>query len=75
MITEHSINLCGIREKCFGETYDGGCLILSEQQEGCGTEKCPFYKPSLCKSWVRIEDRQGIWLIPPEEVYGKKKRG
>lgn len=71
MITKHSINLKAINEDCFATTKFGGCKILIAQQETCNTYKCPFYKPANCKSWVRIEDRHGVNLIPPEEAFGR----
>ena len=71
MITKHSINLKNINEPCFAKTKLGVCRVYGLFQEGCGSYKCPFYKPAGCKEWVRIEDRTGINLIPPEEAYGK----
>lgn len=73
MITRHSIDLKRISEPCFGlsRTYD--CRVLKGGDVNCGTYKCPFYKPIGCKDWVRIEDRQGVNLIPPEEAYGKRR--
>lgn len=35
---------------------------------------CPFYKPEDCKEWVRIEDEEGIYLIPPEEYKALRKK-
>lgn len=74
MITKHSIDLTHIKEPCFALTRDGECRVVIMPDFTCGTHKCPFYKPIDCKDWVRIEDRQGVNLIPPEEAYGKKER-
>ena len=68
MITKHSIDLTQIKEPCFALMAKGHCRILIARQRTCGTYKCPFYKPVNCKAWVRIEDRTGINLIPPEDV-------
>ena len=74
MITKHSLDLITIQDPCFALTYGGGCRALILPHKNCGDYRCPFYKPVGCKDWVRIEDRQGINLIPPEEAYGKKRR-
>lgn len=72
MITKHSIDLTMITEPCFAITaHDKGCGLLRAREPGCCTWRCPFYKPMNCKQWVRIEDRQGINLVPPEEAYGR----
>lgn len=70
MITLHSIDLTKIDEPCFALTVTKACRALSKQSKECGTYKCPFYKPAICKNWVRVEDRQGINLVPPEEYGG-----
>lgn len=67
MITKHSIDLKMMEEPCFAHKL-GQCLVLVRQHEGCGSYKCPFYKPKGCKAWIRLEDRTGINLIPPEDV-------
>ena len=74
MRTKHSIELYRMKEPCFAASWDGECRALTTPHKDCGDYRCPFYKPINCKDWVRIEDRQGINLIPPEEAYGKKKR-
>lgn len=72
MITTHSIDLTRLSEEpCFGLGFQKECKVLTMQHEECGSYKCPFYKPKLCKAWVRIEDTYGINLIPPEEAYGR----
>lgn len=74
MITIHSINLKEVTEPCFatiGYNEKSGCRLLMRSHEGCGSYKCPFYKPKGCKDWVRIEDRMGVNLIPPEDLGGK----
>ena len=67
MITKHSIDLTRIYEPCFAKTKLGQCRVMVVPDEHCGSYRCPFYKPKHCKSWVRIEDRTGINLVPPEE--------
>ena len=67
MITAHSIDLTRIHEPCFG-LRNGTCVVRAKRDKNCGTYKCPFYKPMSCKKWVRVEDRMGINLIPPEEA-------
>ena len=71
MITKHSIDLTKINEPCFAEARNNTCRVYGEKQEICRSYKCRFYKPQNCKSWIRIEDRTGINLIPPEEAYGR----
>ena len=68
MVTRHSINLKQVYEPCFATTRYGGCKVLAIMHEECGCYKCPFYKPKDCKDWVRIKDRTGINLIPPEDL-------
>jgi len=72
MITKHSIDLKRIDSPCFAlSKITNGCKILKRTDENCNTYKCPYYKPVGCKDWVRIEDRHGINLIPPEEAFGE----
>ena len=68
MVTKNSINLKQIYDPCFATTPYGGCKILIFMHEECGSYKCPFYKPVNCKDWVRIDDRTGVNLIPPEDL-------
>ena len=75
MITLHSVNLMYLQEPCWAlASYDSGCKLLIAKEPGCCSYKCPFYKPINCRDWVRIEDKDGINLIPPEEAYGKAFR-
>ena len=67
MRTPGSINLVHTKEPCFALEMHM-CAILTEKDRHCGTWKCPFYKPSGCEDWIRIEDGYGINLIPPEEA-------
>lgn len=71
MITKGSIDLKSTDEKCFARVGKQGektvCLILSAAHEECGTYKCPFYKPSGCADWVRLDGRLGAVIVPPEE--------
>lgn len=68
MITKHSIDLTRVNDPCCGLIGNGeGCRILIQMDEHCGTWRCPFYKPQGCKDWIRIKDRTGINLIPPED--------
>lgn len=66
MITLHSIDLRFTREPCFGQMAGNRCRVLSTRSEDCDFT-CPFYKPAECRDWIRVEDRQGVNLIPPEE--------
>ena len=69
MITKHSINLKTLNDPCFANnTRYYGCMVLTKVHKDCGSYKCPFYKPHNCKDWVRIEDKTGINLIPPEDL-------
>ena len=59
---------------CFGKSIKG-CLILSKNQRGCGTYLCPFYKPTDCKDWIRLDKPNMIVMLPPEAVeIGSKKK-
>ena len=68
MITKHSIDLTRVDEPCFAWSIVIGCQVLSRQQAGCGTYRCPFYKPRHCREWIRVEDKQGVNLVPPEDM-------
>lgn len=74
MITLHSIDLRYIKDPCFAEMAGKGCRALSVKSEYCRSQKCPFYKPQGCKDWVRVEDKRGISVVPPEE-YVRYRRG
>jgi hypothetical protein len=67
MITKNSIDLRFETAPCFALGFRGMCGALSVKNENCGTVKCPFYKPIGCKDWIRVEDCQGVHLVPPEE--------
>lgn len=74
MITKNSMDLKHISDPCFAAIGNsGGCRLLMRTDNGCGTYKCPFYKPRDCKEWVRIDDRMGSNLIPPEDLGGNRK--
>ncbi len=66
MITLHSINLQYTHDKCYAEAH-GECRALITKHKYCRSYKCPFYKPEGCKDWIRIDDKTGSNLIPPEE--------
>ena len=69
MITKHSIDLTKVDDPCFANnTRYYGCNVLTMVHKDCGTYKCPFYKPAQCKDWVRVTDRTGTNLIPPEDL-------
>ena len=73
MVTIHSQDLKTIDEPCFAAIgHRNGCRVLMRTHDNCGTYKCPFYKPKDCKEWVRIDDKNGVSLIPPEDLGGKK---
>lgn len=59
---------------CFGKLY-GDCSVLIERHSNCGTYYCPFYKPKDCEDWIRIDKRNYVLMLPPEEldyVYAKR---
>lgn len=76
MMTLHSINLKYVKDPCFASAPSryGGCKLLTAVDEMCGTYECPFYKPKGCKDWVRVEDKQGISIVPAEEYYRYRNR-
>ena len=61
--------------KCFAAVASNeGCLILSFRDDRCGTYACPFYKPMGCKTWVRLDGKNGVALMTKQEyfkLYGK----
>ena len=67
MKTLNGIDLKSITDPCYAEMLHGGCRALSVKSELCRSWKCPFYKPQGCKEWIRVEDKQGINIVPPEE--------
>lgn len=69
MKTKHSVNLLKERPEPCDSIYPKGCRILTKVYEGCGSCACPFYKPRDCGDWIRVEDEEGISLIPQEEYY------
>ncbi len=71
MITLHSIDLKYSIDPCFAAINvrgTNGCRLLHKMSKSCNY-KCPFYKPKDCKDWIRVEDSQGICVVPPEEYY------
>ena len=66
MKTRNSIDLEKETGMCASDNMKT-CRALVRYSEECGTCVCPFYKPKECKDWIRIEDEDGINLIPPEE--------
>lgn len=60
---------------CFAASVFNECMLMGGYDEYCGSYKCPFYKPFGCKDWIKIEDRDGVSLYPPEDVdfHGKEK--
>ena len=75
MITIHSVDLKRSEDPCFasiGYGESSGCRVLSKMFDGCGTYRCPFYKPEGCRDWIRIDDRMGVNLIPPEDYRREK---
>ena len=69
MITKHSIDLRKVNDPCFAITPFKSCRVFGQLRKECGTYKCSFYKPKGCKDWIRITDRTGTNLIPPEDVF------
>lgn len=69
--TTDMIEISNTKDPCFAMARRVCMVVKEEFQEECGVN-CPFYKPAGCEDWVRIE-RNGIWLIPPEEYYLKRK--
>lgn len=70
MKTKNSIDLKGVNDPCIGMGWQGSCLLLNRMEPGCGSYRCNFYKPEGCESWTRIEDKNGVNLIPPEDWKG-----
>lgn len=49
-------------------TKSNYCECLDGIHKRCGTYGCPFYKPIDCEDWIRIDRRNMVFMIPPEEV-------
>ena len=62
------IELKECTEQCFGILPNGKCNVLYGRCKE--PKKCNFYKPAQCADWIRREEDEGVWLIPPEEYYG-----
>ena len=68
MITANSIDLTEIKDNCFAAfEKEEGCSCLTAPYEECTAKACPFYKPDGMKDWIRVEDKDGVNLLPPEE--------
>ena len=68
VITTNSIELKTIKDKCFAAfENEEGCSCLTGPYEACTAAGCPFYKPDGLRDWIRVEDKDGINLLPPEE--------
>lgn len=66
------VEISKCEERCFAlrkimGTYSRDVLVEADE---CSTQ-CPFYKPKTCEDWIRREDRENIWLIPPEEYFAQ----
>lgn len=75
MITLHSIDLKYADEPCFaaiGNSKTSGCRLLHKMPKKCDYQ-CPFYKPKDCRDWIRVEDKQGTNIVPPEEYYKSRR--
>lgn len=73
MRTQNSINLLMPHGDCWAKLR-GACSAMRKLEDKvCGTHECPYYKPKGCEDWIRVEDKQGINLIPPEEYYEARK--
>ena len=72
MRTRSSIDLQAATEPCCA-LIGGVCTASEKMRSDCGSYLCPFYKPAGCKDWIRVEDEEGISLVPPEEYYAVRK--
>ena len=69
MKTKNSVDLLPkTTDRCWALLSEG-CSILTRASKKCGSCECSFYKPVDCGDWIRVEDEEGITLIPPEEYY------
>lgn len=69
MKTEHSVSLLPeTGDRCWALLAEG-CSVLTKISKGCGSCACPFYKPMDCGDWIRVEDEEGISIVPQEEYY------
>lgn len=58
--------------RCFA-LMNGECGVMVLRHEACGSYECPFYKPSECKDWVRIETQSNVLMYAPEDYVNEKK--
>ncbi len=75
MKTHNSLDLMQCDTPCAMSFKQNGvaCGLLTRYGKECGSADCPFYKPKGCKDWIRVEDEDGIIIIPPEEYYAARK--
>lgn len=52
---------------CHALGSTGACLAMVERDPRCGTYGCIFYKPKDLKDWVRIDGKNLITMLAPEE--------
>ena len=72
MRTPNSINLLMPHGECWGLLRNTCTVMRKLDKKTCGTYECPYYKPEDCEDWIRVEDKQGVNLIPPEEYYSAR---
>lgn len=75
MKTHNSLDLMQCDAPCAMSFKQNGvaCGLLTRYGKECGSAECPFYKPRGCKDWIRVEDEDGIIIIPPEEYYAARR--
>lgn len=64
MITKHSIDLRFAAEPCFALHRNMCTALDAPDAKTCCTVRCPFYKPKDLRGSVRVEDKQGVNLVP-----------
>lgn len=70
MRTKNSVDAAHVDDPCWAT--DISCPV-KHRPAVCSAYDCGFYKPAGCKDFIRIEDKDGINFVPPEEYYEKAK--
>jgi len=60
-----------VKQRCFAHgEFTSICKALTHIQPGCGTTKCPFFKPEGCRSYIRTVNEEGkVIFVKNGEIY------
>lgn len=69
ILDEYSGPCCALNTFAGKKICDALMDALISESPACNYT-CPFYKPTGCKDWIRVEEGSQILIVPPE-VYFK----